>query len=154
MLLEAAVVGVSVIPVLFIGKLIAISISGWRWSIPIVQGIVGAIAGYVLMQTLAFFSLSAVIAMTIYPLIINISAIIYKRNQRTRALDGKYGEETQWATELVDSGDEHFTIAVNALPERELMEIGIIAESKEELRELTIERFNELADDSIPEDFA
>lgn len=65
--------------------------------------------------------------------------------QREKALDGGYGEETRWASELVDEGDQLFTIAVSELPEQELRDCGIIAESKEELREVVVERFEELA---------
>lgn len=77
-----------------------------------------------------------------------------KARQRNNALNGDYGDETQWATELIDEGDEYFTLAVQNLPQTEMMELGIIAESKEELRTKTIERFEELADDELPEEFA
>lgn len=77
-----------------------------------------------------------------------------KARQRRNAMNGKYGDETRWATELIDEGDQHFTLAVQSLPQKEMMELGIIAESKEELRNKTIERFEELADEELPEEFA
>lgn len=67
----------------------------------------------------------------------------YQKRQRRKALNGDYGEETRWASELVDEGDQLFTIAVTHMPNRELRDCGIIAESKEELREIVVERFEE-----------
>lgn len=83
-----------------------------------------------------------------------IARRLYRRRQRANALNGKYGNMTMWAAELIDDGDREFTIAATALSDKERMEIGVIADSKEELRELTIERLEELTDDDIPEDFA
>lgn len=71
-----------------------------------------------------------------------------------KALDGEYGKPSQWATELIEEEDQLFILAVNSLPNMEMKEIGIIAESKEELRELTVERLEELATEPIPEEFA
>lgn len=79
-----------------------------------------------------------------------------QKRQRKKAMSGDYGQETQWAAELVDEGDELFTLAVaemNQVDPSELRDVGIIAESKEELRELTVERFDELTEDSLPEEF-
>lgn len=70
------------------------------------------------------------------------------------ALDGEYGQETQWAAELSQEGDTLFEIAATELPQEDLMEVGIVAESKEELRELTVERLEEKADEQLPEEFA
>jgi hypothetical protein len=78
---------------------------------------------------------------------------IYRRVQKKKALNGEYGDHVQWGSELVDEGDQMFIAAVNELPNSELRDVGIIAESKGELREKTVERFDELADDNIPEDF-
>lgn len=78
----------------------------------------------------------------------------YSRRQVSNALDGEYGKETKWAAELSKEGDQLFEMAATELDQSELMEIGIVAESKEELRELTVERFEESADERIPNDFA
>lgn len=81
---------------------------------------------------------------------------LYRMYQAKKALNGEYGDSTQWAAELVgEDNDEHFALAVQALPNNQLRELGIIAESKEELREITIERFEEeVSNEQIPEDFA
>ena len=60
-----------------------------------------------------------------------------------QALQGELGEETQWATELAKDGDDEFIKAMTSLPSQELKEVSIIAESKSELRELTVERSEE-----------
>lgn len=81
-------------------------------------------------------------------------SVLNKYRQRRKAMSGGYGEETKWASELIQEEDDEFILAVNALGQNEMMEIGIVAESKEELRELTIERFEEQENEQIPADFA
>lgn len=63
-----------------------------------------------------------------------------------RALQGGLGDEAQWAAEFIKDGDQEFTRAMTALPSADLKEVKIIAESKNELRELTIERYEEYND--------
>lgn len=79
----------------------------------------------------------------------------YRNRQKEKALNGDYGNETMWASELVEEGDQLFIMAVNTLPQSEMTEVGIIAESKQELRDLTVERFEDLESTnvSIPSDF-
>lgn len=77
-----------------------------------------------------------------------------KNRQINNALDGEYGDETKWAAELSEEGDTLFEIAATELPQEDLMEVGIVAESKEELREMTVERLEEKSDEQIPDDFA
>ena len=60
-----------------------------------------------------------------------------------QALQGELGEETKWASELAKDGDDEFIKAMTSLPSQELKEVSIIAESKSELRELTVERSEE-----------
>lgn len=79
--------------------------------------------------------------------------ILNKKRQSKKARAGGYGDEVKWATELVDDGDQMFIIALNGVSQTEMKEIGIIAESKEQLRELTIERFEEQSDEQVPEEF-
>lgn len=153
MLIELGVVIASIIPVMTVGKAIAIQLSEWRWIIPIVQSFVGAVFGLLAVAAITSLSQYVIIIVTFLPWIININSILYKNHQTEKALGGGYGEEVQWASELVDEGDALFTMAINDLPEREMKEVGIIAESKEELRDLTIERYDEHVDDTVPEDF-
>lgn len=80
-----------------------------------------------------------------FPLVTRLIAVGFIAWMGRRALTGKLGEETQWAAELVEEGDKEFMQAAKALPSYELKEVGIIAESKTELRDLTIERYEELA---------
>lgn len=61
-----------------------------------------------------------------------------------RVMSGAMGEEAKWAGELVEEGDQEFMKAAKALPSYELKEVRIIAESKDELRDLTVERYEEL----------
>ena len=63
-----------------------------------------------------------------------------------RALQGSLGDEAQWAAEFIKEGDQEFTRAMSALPSAELKEVKIIAESKSELRELTIQRYEQYND--------
>lgn len=66
-----------------------------------------------------------------------------KRLKRQRALNGEYGEMKQWIAELKQE-DAEFAAYFTALPDAHTREIKIIAESKDELRELTFERVEEL----------
>lgn len=154
MLVEIAVVLATVIPVMLIGKAIAIQISHNSWFVAVAQAALGAGTGYALASLFTFSVPIVVAGATIAPLIITAFAVIDKKQQKKKTLSGEYGPEAQWAAEIADSGDEEFKFAVSVLSNREMREIGIIAESKEELRELTIERLDEKSDDGIPDDFA
>ena len=154
MLVEIGVVLAMTIPVMLLGKAIAIQLSHNSFFVAAFQAVLGGASGYAV-ATVFTFSVPIVVAgVTIAPLTITMFAVIDKHRQKRKTLSGDYGEEAQWAAEIANSGDREFQFAVQALPQRELREIGIIAESKEELRELTIERFDEVSDDGIPNDFA
>lgn len=153
MLVEIGVVLATVVPVMLIGKTIAIQISHNSWFVALAQALLGAGTGYGLAALFTFSVPIVVAGATIAPLTITAIAVIDKRRQKKKTLSGDYGPEAQWAAEIADSGDEEFRFAVRVLSNREMREIGIIAESKEELRELTIERLDEKSDDQIPNDF-
>ena len=104
----------------------------------------------VYMDTIQVFA--AIIAISA-ALFVDASMVLYKNHQSKKALSGGYGEEVKWASELIEDGDELFVIAVNSIDQTEMKEIGIIAESKQELRNLTIERFDEQTDGGIPQEF-
>jgi len=138
-----------------IGAKISHQVTEWQPFVGVMQAIIGAAIGLVAVY---FTSLPLWIAIvsTIASQTINLiakSIKVWKNRQRTKALNGEYGEVTKWATELTKEGDMAFATAIQSLPKEEKIEISIIVESKEELRELTMERFEELADD-VPEDFA
>jgi hypothetical protein len=73
------------------------------------------------------------------PLVVRIFAYLWFWRMGKKMLQGEYGEETKWAMELAKEGDDEFIEAADRLSELEMNEIGIIADSKEELRELVIE---------------
>lgn len=60
-----------------------------------------------------------------------------------KALNGELGEKNQWTAELIFDGDEQFTGALETLSSIDKQEVIIEAETKQELRELTIERADE-----------
>lgn len=156
MLIEIAIVLASIIPSVVVGATIAHQLTEWQPFVGVMQAIVGALIGLAAVEFIGLAPLVIVGTITASQTInvIASSVKLWNRRQRKKALDGDYGEVTQWAAELTKSGDMEFATAIQAMPDSELMEIGIIADSKEELRELVIERFDELADESLPEDFA
>jgi len=156
MLVELAIVLASIIPSVVIGATVANKITERNGVVGIMQALVGAAIGLALVEFIGL-ALWVAVATTIASQTINAIAAIVKVNnlrQRRKALDGEYGEITQWAAEITKDGDQEFAIAINQLSKADKMEIAVIAESKEELHELVIERFDEAADDEIPEDFA
>lgn len=154
MLVEIGVVLAMTIPVMLLGKAIAIQLSHNSFFVAAFQATLGGAGGYAI-ATLFTFSVPIVVAgATIAPLTITAIAVIDTKWQKRRTLSGKFGDEARWAAEIVDSGDQEFAYAVKVLPQRELREIGILADTKEDLRELTIERLDEVSDDDIPNDFA
>jgi hypothetical protein len=156
MLIEIAIVLASIIPSTVLGAKIAHQLSEDQRFIGVMQALVGVVIGVIAIKVIGL-ALWVGVATTIASQTINAIAALVKmwnRRQRNKALDGDYGQITQWAAELTRDGDMEFAMAIKALPKREKTDIAIIADSKEELRELTMERFEELADDSLPEDFA
>lgn len=78
--------------------------------------------------------------------IIKLVGVAFLALYSYRALQGSLGDEAQWAAEFIKEGDQEFTRAMSALPSAELKEVKIIAESKSELRELTIQRYEQYND--------
>lgn len=105
-------------------------------------GVTGA-AGYVLLS-ISFINLPVAVALGLLPLCLRIFAYGWFYYQGKKLLNGDYGEQARWAAELVQSGDTEFIEACARLPQVELREVGIMAEDKEELRELTVERAAEM----------
>lgn len=111
----------------------------------VVQTAVFGIVGYVLLSIgiIGFLGLGLYIAS---PAITMFAGLVFIYVQSKRALAGRMGDEVQWAAELYVEEDEDFIKAAKALPKKELKEIAIIAETKDGLRELTVERHKELLD--------
>jgi len=152
MLFEAAIAAVLIVPVMMIAKTVAYRLGQTGWNIvPFQMLSVGAL--FLILGSVTSLPLSVAVVGTFIPLIINIIASVHNILRKRRALRGEYGPETQWAAELVEEGHYEFAHAVETLPERELMEIGVMAESKEELYEITVERLDEITEDSVPQEF-
>lgn len=102
-----------------------------------------------------FPSLSIALVYISIGLPVTANAVSIGRNYwyKRRALSGAYGKSTQWAAELVNEGDREFEMAATSLPDEERLELGIVAESKEELRELVLRRHEASDREPIPEDF-
>lgn len=58
-----------------------------------------------------------------------------------RVKRGDYGEEAKWAYELFKEQDTEFIRAQAALPKQDVMEAKVIADSKQQLREVVIDRY-------------
>ena len=63
-----------------------------------------------------------------------------------RALTGKMGEEQQWMAEFINENDEEFMHAMAQINRMEAKELFVLAEDKEELRELALERASKQSD--------
>lgn len=98
--------------------------------------------GYALLSV-GFVGLPVAIALVILPFALRIFAYLWFYWQAKRVLDGKYGKQAKWAAELVESGDDEFLEASAELSQLDLREVGILSETKEELRENTIEQAEE-----------
>lgn len=151
MLTEIVVVAVVTIASMFVGAFVANILTDWRWGVPLTQIMFGGVIGYCI-TVLTGLHIAIVPTIIVLPLLINLSFLVYTAHQHQKAISGGYGEEVQWAAELFEEGDEMFIMAANQLPQSELRDIGIIADSKEHLRELTIERLEE-TDEEVSEDF-
>lgn len=101
-------------------------------------GIVAAV-----LVTVGYISLIGGAIFILALLIVKLLSLLFLTYYVRKARDGSFGKETRWATELIKSGDTEFTTATTQLPAQELQEVSIVAESKEELRDLTIKRYEE-----------
>lgn len=97
-----------------------------------------ALAGVVLFLSIA--NLPVAVAIGLLPILLRIVAMVWFYYIGRKVLNGDFGEESQWAGELVESGDEEFIEASNDLSKMELRESGIIATDKSEMREIVVEK--------------
>lgn len=98
--------------------------------------------------TVGFVGLPVAVALGLLPLALRIFAYGWFYYIGRKVLSGDYGEQAQWAAELVEEEDEEFLRASMQLPQMEMREIGVLSDSKEELRENTVERAEELREDA------
>lgn len=111
----------------------------------VAQSIVNVIFATVIF-TLGFISLPIAAVIALMPIGARFVAYGWFYWQGKKVLGGGYGEEAMWAAELAESGDTEFMKATARLPQRELREIGIISDTKDELRENTLDRLDELTE--------
>lgn len=148
MVLQAATIFGAALVSLLVGSIVATRLGLGFITKTLVQMAGMAIAGAVLAHV-GYIGALGVVAFALTPLLIKILIIIFALVYRRAALKGRFGEESQWAAELIREGDEEFRQAARRLPETDLREVGIVAESKEELRDLTIERYEQYQDNSV-----
>lgn len=74
---------------------------------------------------------------------ISIASIAYMLYIKWLVLSGRKGEEAKWAADLVNEGDETFIEAMRNTPRQVMAIYGSKAESKEELRELVVEGYEQ-----------
>lgn len=123
-----------------------IRLAGYGGLVTLVaQTVANSVAGYALLS-IGFINLPIAIALGLLPVVLQLFAYVWFYHQGKKVLNGDYGEQARWAAELVESGDTKFMEASARLPQMELREIGIMSDSKEELRENTIERADELSE--------
>lgn len=151
MLVEFSVIIVAVLLSLLVGAFIANTLTGSQW---IALGIQTAVATLVALAAyvLSVVSIIGAIIVFLSPMAAFVTDYLsyrYSKHRMDRALDGKFGDEPRWAAELMAEDDDHFTLAVMALPQTAIKEEVIVAESKEQLRSRMVERFEEEHDRQI-----
>lgn len=124
----------------------------------VVKGMMGlsSISNFIL-QTFTLYTIAILFGFTRIELLIVVTfpAVIHflkwslERFIEFRARRGAYGDKARWAIELFDERDQKFIHAQTVLPDREVREIKVVSDSKEELREMMVERYNELVDQKL-----
>lgn len=77
---------------------------------------------------------------------------VYFISMKRAALNGRFGEESQWAAELVREDDQPFIRAMQGTPQPRLRVFGEMADDKEELRELVVTHYETSIEPQIDED--
>lgn len=132
--------GLSLVGMIVVGTIVK-GILGLRTAINyVVQQLVLGGAAYYALTTLGW-SLPAVAVMAAFPLVIHITVRLLNIYINWKAASGGYGEEARWAYELFNEPDHEFIQAQTVLPEMDVREVVVIADSKQELRDLMVERF-------------
>ena len=99
--------------------------------------ILGAAAYY--LHTSEIIGLPLAATIVLLPLFTQVFAYLWFMYVGKKVLSGEYGEEAQWAGELVEEEDGQFIEAMTSLDQMTIREIGIMSDSKEELRERTVD---------------
>jgi hypothetical protein len=96
----------------------------------------------------ATIGLPLAVALVILPTALRVVATVWFMQINKKVLRGDFGEESKWAAEIVQNGDEEFVQASNELSQMQLKEAGIVADSREALRERVVEMADETNDSS------
>lgn len=110
---------------------------------PEITGLVQLLANFVFALALATNGIIGIVvagAIVIMPVVFRVVALLWFRHISKKVMAGDYGDESKWAAEIANSGDSRFVEATNNLSKIEMREVGIESESKEELREMVVER--------------
>ena len=134
-LTQLAVVGGAIVTLAIIAQLVS-SIGMIGTAVLQTAAVMGG-GGY--LYTEGIIGLPLLVLLAFLPTIINVFHIIWFMWIGNNVLEGKYGEEAQWAGELVEEEDAQFIEAMTSLDQMTIREIGIMSDSKEELRERTVD---------------
>jgi len=134
-LTQLAVVGGAIVTLAIIAQL-ASSIGMIGTAVLQTAALMGG-GGY--LYTEGIIGLPLLVLLAFLPTSINVFHIIWFMWIGNNVLEGKYGEEAQWAGELVEEEDGQFIEAMTSLDQMTIREIGIMSDSKEELRERTVD---------------
>jgi|SRR6056297_133546 len=134
-LTQLAVVGGAIVTLAIIAQLVS-SIGMIGTAVLQTAALMGG-GGY--LYTEGIIGLPLLVLLAFLPTIINVFHIIWFMWIGNNVLEGKYGEEAQWAGELVEEEDAQFIEAMTSLDQMTIREIGIMSDSKEELRERTVD---------------
>lgn len=99
-----------------------------------------------------FFSFGSLVSgiMVAIPTVIHLLRFTVAKILDSRIRSGAYGEPAMWAYELIEEEDDkRFIQAQHILSESEVREVSIIAESKDEMRDLMIERYNQTVSENV-----
>lgn len=134
----------------------AVSVVGMIIIGTFISSILGLSAGVNwVMQTATMFAIASAsvwtapqtIVLVAVPTIVHVALLLVHKRRVRKIKSGEYGNMRMWSYEFFEDGDEDFIRAQTALPPEDVMEVGIIADSKEELREEMLERYEEKSED-------
>ena len=125
-LTQLAVVGGAIVTLAIIAQLVS-SIGMIGTAVLQTAALMGG-GGY--LYTEGIIGLPLLVLLAFLPTIINVFHIIWFMWIGNNVLEGKYGEEAQWAGELVEEEDAQFIEAMTSLDQMTIREIGIMSDSK------------------------
>lgn len=135
-------VGISIVVMIVVGTIVK-GLLGFRSAVNYVaQQLTLGIIGYIAATEFGF-ALVAVGILVLFPPVVHLITQLLTRFIMWRTARGDYGEHAKWAYELFNEGDTKFIRAQTYLSAMDVREIVVIADSKQEFRDLMVERFEE-----------